>query len=126
MKVKDQVEVKIEGQTVCMATVKELGDGTATLVVPATLVVMATRTELTVEEPMEQQKETQLLGVEQHVETAPVDESAQTTTVEQPAQVEVNEINTDTLSADTVNAEVAAPVELEAKDEKPSDSDGTE
>lgn len=51
MKVNDTVPVTIAGQTVANATVRELGDGTATLVVPATLVVMATRTELTVETP---------------------------------------------------------------------------
>ncbi len=46
MKVGDTVPVNIGAHTVAQATVKELGDGTATLIVPATLVVMGTRTEL--------------------------------------------------------------------------------
>jgi hypothetical protein len=46
MNVGDKVEVLIEGSTVAYAEVKEVGDGTATLIVPATRVVMAVRTEL--------------------------------------------------------------------------------
>lgn len=66
MKVNDKVPVYIAGQTVAQATVRELGDGTATLVVPATLVVMATRTELTVETPVvdDTAPETVITGVD--------------------------------------------------------------
>ena len=42
----DKVPVTIAGQVVAQATVRELGDGTVTLVVPGTLVVMAVRTEI--------------------------------------------------------------------------------
>lgn len=65
MKIGDTVPVTIAGQTVANASVKELADGTATLVVPATLVVMATRTELTVETPRESSTETVITGVDQ-------------------------------------------------------------
>lgn len=68
MKVGDGVPVTIAGQTVAMATVKELGDGTATLVVPATLVVMGTRTELS-DLPMEESgKQVIIEGVERPAE----------------------------------------------------------
>lgn len=46
MKVGDNVPVTLAGQVVAQATVKEMGSDTATLVVPATLVVMGIRTEL--------------------------------------------------------------------------------
>lgn len=67
MKVGEQIPVTIAGQTVVMAEVRELGDGTATLIVPATRVVMATRTELTVETPNVDTSGSQTLitGVEQ-------------------------------------------------------------
>lgn len=51
MKINDLVPVTIAGQVVAQATVREMSDGTATLVVPATLVVMAVRTELALETP---------------------------------------------------------------------------
>lgn len=41
----------IAGQVVAQARITGLEDGKATLIIPATQVVMATRTELTVEEP---------------------------------------------------------------------------
>lgn len=47
MKVNDTVPVLIAGQQVAVATVKEVGEGTVTLIVPGTAVVMATRTEIT-------------------------------------------------------------------------------
>jgi len=46
MNVGDKVSVTIQGIEVAQAEVKEVGDGTATLIVPATRVVMATKTEL--------------------------------------------------------------------------------
>lgn len=46
MKVGDKVSVTIQGSEVAQAEVKEVGEGTATLIVPATRVVMAVRTEL--------------------------------------------------------------------------------
>lgn len=51
MKINDLVPVTIAGQVVAQATVREMSEGTATLVVPATLVVMAVRTELAFETP---------------------------------------------------------------------------
>lgn len=46
MKRGDKYPVTIAGQVVAQAEIREVGDGTATLVVPGTIVVMATRTEL--------------------------------------------------------------------------------
>ncbi len=46
MKVGDTEPVTIRGHQVALATVKEVRDGEVSLVVPATLVVMATRTDL--------------------------------------------------------------------------------
>lgn len=64
MKVGDSIPVTIAGQVVCNATVKEMQDGTATLVVPATLVVMGTRTELTNETREAEGKEVIITGVD--------------------------------------------------------------
>lgn len=66
MKIGDTVPVTIAGQVVANAAVKELSDGTATLVVPATLVVMATRTELTAPTPTQSGTETVITGVDQN------------------------------------------------------------
>ncbi len=85
MKVNDLVPVSINGLVVAQAKVKELGEGTATLVVPATLVVMGVNTSLTdLPAAEEQAKETStvMLGTEQK-------ETPQTVTeVGQPAVVE--------------------------------------
>jgi hypothetical protein len=77
MKINDTVPVYIAGQVVAQANVKELGEGTATLVVPATLVVMATRTELTVETPShdDTRSETVITGVER-TSAGPAEQSA--------------------------------------------------
>ena len=66
MKQGDKIPVTIAGQVVAQATVKELGDGTATLVVPGTLVVMAVRTEIAPEthEVAESSSETIITGVD--------------------------------------------------------------
>ena len=46
MNVGDKVAVSIQGHEVVQAEVKEVSDGTATLIIPATRVVMAVKTEL--------------------------------------------------------------------------------
>lgn len=46
MNVGEKVDVTISGAVVAQAEVKEVGDGTATLIVPATRVVMAVKTQL--------------------------------------------------------------------------------
>jgi hypothetical protein len=84
MKAGETVPVTIAGQVVAQATVKELGDGTATLVVPATLVVMATRTELTVETPRTSEVETIIMGVDRA--SGNVEPPATETPAVQPAQ----------------------------------------
>lgn len=70
MKVNDTYPVQIAGQQVANATVKEVGDGTVTLLVPATLVVMATQTEISMAETQESHVE--VLGVEENTDTEPV------------------------------------------------------
>lgn len=126
MKVNDTVPVTIAGQTVANATVRELGDGTATLVVPATLVVMATRTELTVEAPVvdDTAPETIITGVdrtsgenEAPVESAVVGETqtvdnSSTTPVTPPAQTTeapVAVAEGDVVSSETVVENKPAP-----------------
>lgn len=65
MKVGDKVPVQIGPHTVAQATVKELGDGTATLLVPGTLVVMGTRTTLDdLPETQTNDVETLIVGVD--------------------------------------------------------------
>lgn len=46
MNVGDKVRVDIQGTEVAQAEVKELGDGTVTVIIPATRVVMAMKSEL--------------------------------------------------------------------------------
>lgn len=79
MKIGDTVPVTIAGQEVARATVKGMEDGTATLVVPATLVVMATRTELTVDSPDDEGTEVLVTGVDragqENAETGAVNEA---------------------------------------------------
>lgn len=82
MRAGETVPVTIAGQVVAQATVKELGDGTATLVVPATLVVMAVRTELAVEQPAESTSETVITGVDRPEPT--VEETGGTPEVSMP------------------------------------------
>lgn len=65
MKVGDTVAVNIGASTVANAKIVELGDGTATLVIPATKVVMAVRTELdTTPVAPSQGNEHAILGIE--------------------------------------------------------------
>ena len=101
MKVGDVIPVTIGGHTVTNATVRELGDGTATLVVPGTLVVMATRTTLDDAPvvPSEPEKETIITGVdrasggdtiEPQTQEAPVEESTQPSTAA-PSEVRTAE-----------------------------------
>lgn len=105
MKVGDKFPVSIAGHKIADAEVREVGEGTVTLIVPGTLVTMSTRTEIAPEAP-EEKVETgsdhQILGVERDgvaVEEAPV--------VEQPAPVgETQEITT----SEQVSSEPNEPV----------------
>lgn len=86
MKINDTYPVMIAGQVVAQARITGLEDGKATLIIPATQVVMATRTELTVEEP--EPATVQILTdapVQEESEEAPKTEEP---VVEQPAVVE--------------------------------------
>lgn len=71
MKINDTYPVMIAGQVVAQAKITGLEDGKATLIIPATQVVMATRTELTTEEPTEGAT-IQIIG-EQQTDDAPVE-----------------------------------------------------
>lgn len=76
MKQGDKFEVKIEGQVVAHAEVREVGDGQVTLVVPGTIVVMATSTGIAPAQPAVPapvQTEHQILGVDNT--SAPVENS---------------------------------------------------
>jgi hypothetical protein len=73
MKVGDKISVSVQGIEVAQADVKEVSDGTATLIIPATRVVMATRTELAPEvTPVNQGAQTIIDGVER-APVAPVE-----------------------------------------------------
>lgn len=122
MKIDDTVPVTIAGQVVAQARVRELGDGTATLVVPATLVVMATRTELTVETPNSDPTEAEsiITGVdrtsaqpEAPVESATVGENPPLDNSSTNGTSEVSQASGETTQAPVAVAETppAAPVE---------------
>lgn len=64
MKVGDTIPVMIAGQEVVRAKVTEMGDGTATLLIPGTIAVMSVRTELAPPEPVGSETEHIITGVE--------------------------------------------------------------
>lgn len=64
MKVGEAIPVSIAGQTVAQAKITHMEEGKVTLVVPGTIVVMATRTQIDTPEPVEPVKETIVTGVE--------------------------------------------------------------
>lgn len=105
MKVNDTVPVTIAGQVVAQAQVEALDDSTATLVFPATRVVMAVRTELTYETPETPDVETIITGVDRP-ESAPVVEAPTSApTVDAPV-VEAPEATVqETPTAPVVNTE---------------------
>lgn len=94
MKRGDKIPVTIAGQTVANAEVREVGDGQVTLVVPGTLVVMATRTEIAYEAPTQPERETEtvITGVDRSsgetvdVETAPAQSATVGETNDQPSE----------------------------------------
>lgn len=72
MKVSDRFPVTLAGQTVAQAEVIEIDQGTVTLLIPGTKVVMETRTELAAPTPVEPESETIITGVD-----GPADNSAE-------------------------------------------------
>lgn len=93
MKVGDTVPVYIAGHVVAQARVEAMGDGTATLIVPATRAIMGVRTDLTdLPEKEESGTDHQILGVERDGETvdveppAPVGEQPPSTNNEQSTE----------------------------------------
>ena len=110
MKIGDTIPVTIAGQEVCRATVKGMEDGTATLVVPATLVVMATRTELTVEQREPEGAEVLITGVDR-VDNSSTDSStdaAADAASEAPAENNAEEVPATNNNPAEANSEAPA------------------
>ena len=127
MKVNDKIPVTIAGQQVAVATVKEMSEGTATLIVPATRVVMATRTELTVEEK-ENEVEVLITGVgnEAQNDQTLVTNNTGTDTVE-TSDVNADNANADNVNVETIdNTESAEPHGVEANDGGSTENTGNE
>jgi hypothetical protein len=102
VKVGDKVPVTLAGHTVAQATVRELGDGTAVLVVPATQVTMAVRTELDAAPAPVKETETVITGVDR----AEGGTAASTETVETTGAAEsaVSNDTTGDTTADTADS----------------------
>lgn len=119
MKVNDTVPVLIAGQQVAVATVKEVGEGTVTLIVPGTAVVMATRTEITNPPAQEPTGNQHILldGVERtSAETsAPVAEETTAPVGQNQSDVApVTNVETTTTVQETATVEQNGPVAPEA------------
>lgn len=119
MKVGDNIPVYIAGQVVANAKVRELGNDTATLVVPATLVVMAVRTELAGDAPAADTTgtETIITGVDRST-GAPVENQ---TTTEPVANNDTTEVSVAVPSNEPVVENVEPPVVLESTNEQATD-----
>lgn len=120
MKIGDKVPVQIGPHQVAMAEVKEIDakESTATLVVPATLVVMGYRTELTDLPTVEPTTETVVLGVDKPAESAAVEGTVADVLAPTPAIAEnvvpstvpaTENIATGTVSSEVVQAPVETP-----------------
>lgn len=144
MNVGEKVDVLIGGSVVAQAEVKEVGDGTATLIVPATRVVMAVRTELAPEVGPDNSSGTQTIidevvrtPVENAGDAAPVEQNSVTSaapdTSEQSKVItsssvpKPNEPNVEAITAAVVAALAAqqaeSSVEPEATDDGTSQQD---
>lgn len=124
MKAGDKVPVTIAGQVVAQATVRELGDGTVTLVVPGTLVVMAVRTEIAPDPQQSAVPETETLitGVDRtsadSTDATVVEETGGTPEVSMPPVTAPSET-----SEPVAASEGAAVVEQPAEQANPTVSD---
>lgn len=122
MKVGDSVAVTIAGQVVANATVKEMADGTATLIVPATRVVMAVRTELAYEAPVvqEQTTETIITGVDrpEAVEAASVVQNVETANSE-VATTDVATVTEETTTVESTVSSAAPSIEAAVQNQLP-------
>lgn len=126
MKVGDNVPVTIAGQAVAMATVKEMGEGQAVLIVPATRVVMAVRTELAYEAPVvqEQTTETIVTGVDRAEgagEVAAVVENVNTGAAANVDGATVETVETVEPAANTVETSTAVESPVESNDAPSTD-----
>lgn len=109
MKIGDKIPVNIGNHTVAQAEVKEMSDGTATLIVPATLVVMGTRTDLTDLPSDNTGTEVIVDEVERTVGTESVVESTET-------PVEAREQNQATSESETNEAPVVEDISSESSE----------
>ncbi len=109
MKIGETVPVTIAGQVVAQAEITELGDGRATLKVPGTWVVMATKTELTDDKRDVGGVSTVVIGNEEKP-------------VETPTKIDTPEVKVPLEGAGTVAAAVENPA-LDTNAAK--DNDGT-
>lgn len=118
MKVGEYVPVTIAGQVIAQAVIKEIGNGTATLIVPATQVVMGVRTELDTG-PVEQTPSKQVIidGVDR------VDANGEV--IEAPAPVEAPKAEDVTASVEPAPVAEPQPEATEAP-EVPAGGEQTE
>lgn len=128
MKQGDKVPAFISGHEVTQAEVKEVNqsDGTVTLLVPATLVVMGLRTELTDLPTTTEQPTTQVVVDEvvrtPAAEVPAVEPVVPATAVEQPADAG----NTSEGATAPDNAAAAAPAEVPAESTPGQDAGGSQ
>lgn len=105
MKVGDSVPVALAGHVVAQAKVKELSDGKAVLIIPATQVTMAVRTELDAAPVEPKETETVITGVDRA--------GAESDTAAQDAATA--EVTAETASTDTATQVTEAPVEQQVE-----------
>lgn len=102
VKVGDQLVVSMEGLSVCYATVEEVHNGTATIMIPATRVVMGLRTTLTDLEPEVEQA--MLGGVDTKEAPADVAPAAQEVNAE-PVSLRDMDLSSDVVDKDVPEVE---------------------
>ena len=118
MKVGDKVPVTLAGHVVTQAEVRELGDGTAVLVVPATQVTMAVRTELDTAPAPVKETETVITGVDR--QEAGTEATVETTGAPESA-VASDTADVSTTEATTVEPAVEAATSADTATEAPAD-----
>lgn len=112
MKVGDTVPVALAGHVVAQAQVKELSDGKAVLIIPATQVVMAVRTELDAVPAEPKETETVITGAERAEDNTAADVQTAEQIFNQPTeQTDAAVSDNDTQTAD----QTAAPQPTEVQ-----------
>jgi hypothetical protein len=120
MKQGDTVPVTIAGQTVAQASVKELGEGTVTLIVPATMVVMEVSTQIAPPTAAPVESDVVIIGVEDGKVESGTISAENIGATDEISGDEVKEVEgTQTLETQDTGGEEAAP---EVTDESNTDS----